>query len=71
MTFIIILGVLLLIYVIGKYIAAKNKDLRNHNTAQFGDFLSQGAKNVGCIVVAVIVLIFLGGVIVLMQALGY
>ena len=59
MTFLIVLGVLLMIYVIGKYITAKNKDLRNHYTEQFENLLSKGAKDVGCIVVAVIIIIFL------------
>ena len=66
MIILIIFGVLLLIYVIGKYISAKNKDLNNRNTAQFGNSLSNGAKNVAWIVFTIVaVIILLGFLLVL------
>ena len=55
----IVIICLVVIYFIGKYISATNKDKNNSNTAQFGDGLAGFAKNTGCIVISVIIIVII------------
>lgn len=70
MTILIILGIILLVYIIGKYISARNKDANNQNTAQFGSSLSKGAKNIGCIVITVVGIVLILGFLLALFFLG-
>lgn len=44
-----IIIILIVVYFIGKYISARNRDSNRQNTAQFGESLSSLAKNIGCL----------------------
>lgn len=57
----VILISLLVLYFIGKYITASNKDKNNQNTAQFGEGLSGFAKNTGCLIISIVVMVVLAG----------
>jgi len=56
---------LIVVYFIGKYIAAKNRDRNRTNTAEFGENLAGFSKSVGCLMVLVYaIIIFLGALLV-------
>ena len=55
----IVIICLIVIYFIGKYISAANKDKSNSNTAQFGDGLAGFAKNTGCLLISVILIVII------------
>ena len=69
----IILVSLLVLYFIGKYISANNKDKNNTNTAKFGDGLSGFAKNTGCLIISVIAIILAIGMYFFLKSIfgGY
>lgn len=69
----VIIILILVLYFIGKYISASNKDKNNPNTAQFGEKLAGLAKNTGCVIILFVIVILVIGAIIVFQSLfgGY
>lgn len=70
MLFIIVLIVtLLVIYFIGKYITASNKDKNNRSTSAFGEELANFAKSLGCMIGGVLIAVIGGGIFLVLKFL--
>jgi hypothetical protein len=70
MLFIIVLIVtLLVIYFVGKYITANNKDKNNRSTSAFGEELANFAKSLGCIIGGVLIAVIVVGIFLVLKFL--
>jgi hypothetical protein len=66
---IVLIVTLLVIFFVGKYITASNKDKNNRSKSAFGEELANFAKNLGCIIGGVLIAVIGGGIFLVLKFL--
>ena len=63
----VILIIVLILFIVGKFISASNNDKGNKHTARFGDQLANTSKNIGCGIILIYGIILLLGLLLILK----